>query len=146
MRMSSRCAVAIHALTLLARSGSTQLQSSAEIADSLASNPVAVRRLLGQLRDAGLVTSVEGFGGGWRLARPARDITLRDAYLAVEEGPLLPGHAHPPNEMCVVGRNMTELLDDEFRQAERALLDRLSHTTIATMHTRVLDRERAHRA
>ncbi|GAA4219599.1 Rrf2 family transcriptional regulator [Actinocatenispora rupis] len=143
VRLSSRCTVAIHALTLLARSGDGQLQSSGEIADSLSSNPVAVRRLLGQLRDAGLVVSVEGHGGGWRLARPARRISLRDAYLAVEEGPVLPGYAHPPSEMCVVGRNMHAVLDEEFEQAERAMLDRLARTTIATMLARVLERERA---
>jgi Rrf2 family protein len=116
--------------------------TSAEIADSLASNPVLVRRILGSLRDAGLVWSVEGRGGGWTLARAPREITLYDAYAGVEEGPLLSRHAHPPSEACEVGRNMQALLEDEFGAAERAMEERLGRTTIAQLVVRVLDIER----
>jgi Rrf2 family protein len=40
--------------------------------------------ILLQLKRAGLVTSVRGVGGGYRLARPAAEITLRDIHAAVE--------------------------------------------------------------
>jgi Rrf2 family protein len=139
--VSSRSAVAIHALTKLAQRGDGSL-TSGEIADSLASNPVLVRRILGGLRDAGLVWSTEGRGGGWTLARPAREITLRDAYQAVEEGPVLSRLAHPPSDACEVGRHMQDLLDTEFREAERAMEDRLARTTVADLLGHVLDRER----
>ncbi len=117
--------------------------TSAEIADSLASNPVLVRRILGSLRDAGLVWATEGRNGGWSLARPATQITLRDAYTAVEAGPVLSRHPHPPSDACEVGRNMQDLLDAEFRDAERALEERLSRTTIAHLVRQVLANERA---
>ncbi|MFC3995644.1 Rrf2 family transcriptional regulator [Nocardiopsis sediminis] len=139
--ISSRSAVAIHALTMLARWGDHSL-TSAEIADSLASNPVLVRRILGGLRDAGLVWSTEGRGGGWTLARPAREITLYDAYSAVEDGPILSRHAHPPSDACEVGRHMQGLLEAEFRDAEQAMSERLGRTTIAQMLRQVLDAER----
>ncbi|MEJ3748175.1 Rrf2 family transcriptional regulator [Actinomycetes bacterium KLBMP 9797] len=141
MGLSSRSAVAIHALTLLGRWEGRSL-TSAEIADSLASNAVLVRRILGSLRDAGLVWSTEGRGGGWTLARPPRDITLHDAYAAVEEGPVLSRHAHPPSEACEVGRNMQALLEEEFREAEQAMEARLGRTTIAHLVQRVLAIER----
>ncbi|QFG24629.1 Rrf2 family transcriptional regulator [Actinomadura sp. WMMB 499] len=141
MALSSRSAVAIHGLTFLARREDTPM-TSAEIADSLASNPVLVRRVLGALRDAGIVWSAEGRGGGWRLARPAREITLLDAYTAVEEGPVLARHSHPPSDACAVGRHMMSLLETEFREAERALEERLDRTTIADLHQEVLNRER----
>ncbi|PRX96663.1 Rrf2 family transcriptional regulator [Allonocardiopsis opalescens] len=141
MSLSSRSAVAIHGLTMLARSDGFQL-TSAEIAESLASNPVLVRRVLGGLRDAGLVRSTEGRGGGWSLARPAREITLYDAYAAVEAGPVLSRHPHPPSEACLVGRHMQVLLEAEFRDAEQAMEERLGRTTIADLHRQVLDRER----
>ncbi|MEU0479174.1 Rrf2 family transcriptional regulator [Streptosporangium sp. NPDC006013] len=141
MGVSSRSAVAIHALTMLARWGERSL-TSAEIADSLASNPVLVRRILGSLRDAGLVWSTEGRGGGWSLARAPREITLYDAYGAVEAGPILSRHAHPPSETCEVGRNIQALLEVEFRDAERAMEERLGRTTIAHLLQRVLDIER----
>ena len=137
MGVSSRSAVAIHALTKLAHRSDRSL-TSAEIADSLASNPVLVRRILGSLRDAGLVWSTEGRNGGWSLARAPRDITLYDAYLAVEDGPLLSRHAHPPSDACEVGRNMQALLEVEFVDAERAMEERLRRTTIAHLLRKVL--------
>lgn len=143
MGVSSRTAVAVHALTFLAHWNEYGLQSSAKIAESLESNPVLVRRVLGLLRDKGLVSPVEGSGGGWCLAKPAEEITLNDAYAAVEGGvPVLPVHAHPPNQSCVIGGHMQELLEDEFASAQRALEDNLARTSIAEMLRRVLDRER----
>ncbi|WP_243741064.1 Rrf2 family transcriptional regulator [Streptomyces sp. 8K308] len=141
MGVSSRSAVAIHALTMLARWGDRSL-TSAEIADSLSSNPVLVRRILGSLREADLVWSTEGRNGGWSLARPAREITLYDAYAAVEAGPVLSRHPHPPSEACEVGRNMQQLLEVEFRDAELAMEERLGRTTIAQLARRVLAIER----
>lgn len=140
MGVSSRSAVAIHALTMLARWDHSL--TSTEIADSLASNPVLVRRILGSLRDAGLVWSTEGRGGGWSLARAPREITLYDAYTAVEAGPILSRHAHPPSDACEVGRHMQNLLETEFQDAERAMEERLGRTTIAHLLRRMLASER----
>lgn len=138
--LSSRSAVAIHALTMLAHRGGGSL-TSAEIAESLASNPVLVRRILGRLRDSGLVWSTEGRGGGWSLARAPRDITLHDAYAAVEEGRILSRHAHPPSDACAIGRNISAQLEVEFQGAERAMEERLGRTTIAQLLRKVLDAE-----
>ncbi|MGW6598160.1 Rrf2 family transcriptional regulator [Streptomyces sp. NPDC055036] len=135
--LSSRTAVAIHALAMLAHRRGGSL-TSAEIADSLESNPVLVRRVLGRLRDAHLVWATEGRGGGWSLARDPRDITLHDAFAAVEEGQIFSRHTHPPSGACEVGRNIGDLLDVEFRGAERALEERLGTTTIAGLLRRIL--------
>lgn len=140
MGLSSRSAVAIHALTLLAR-WSERMLTSAEIADSLTSNPVLVRRILGSLRDAGLVWATEGRNGGWTLARAPSEITLHNVYAAVEEGPILSRHPHPPSADCEVGRNIQALLEVEFRDAERALEERLGRTTIAHLRQQVLSIE-----
>ncbi|MFD6455573.1 Rrf2 family transcriptional regulator [Nocardia sp. NPDC055165] len=144
MSVSSRSAVAIHALTKLAQGGESSL-TSVEIAESLASNPVLVRRILGNLRDADLVRSTEGRGGGWTLARPAREITLFDAYRAVEGSPVLSRHAHPPSAECEVGRHMQAIVDEQFRNAEQAMEEQLGRTTIAHLLQKVFDIERAAR-
>jgi DNA-binding IscR family transcriptional regulator len=117
--------------------------TSAEIADSLDSNPVLVRRVLGRLRDADLVRSTEGRGGGWSLARDPRDITLHDAYAAVEEGRIFSRHTRPPSGACEIGRNIGDLLDTEFQNAERALERQLGRTTIAGLLQRILAPENA---
>jgi Rrf2 family protein len=136
--LSGRSAVAIHALAMLAHRRGGSL-TSAEIADSLDSNPVLVRRVLGRLRDAHLVWSTEGRGGGWSLARAPRDITLYDAYAAVEEGQVFSRHAHPPSGACEIGRGIGDVLDVEFRSAERALEEQLGRTTIAGLLRQILD-------
>lgn len=144
MAISTRTAAAVHALTFLAQWREAGWQSSTKIAESLESNPVMIRRVLGKLQARGLVTSVEGSGGGWQLARPPERITLLDSYAAVEDGaPILPTHAHPPNQSCMIGRNMQALLEDEFADAQRSLEDRLSRTSIADMLQGVRRREGA---
>lgn len=132
MSISSRCTVGIHALTLLARSGEDVLSSEA-IAESVNSNPVFIRRVLGKLREASVVRSVDGRGGGWRLARVPEEITLRDIYEAVEETPLFSMHARPPSSACIVARNIQRALQTEFDAAEKAMEERLTQTTIADM-------------
>ena len=66
--ISSRSAVAVHLLTLLAMFEGGEPLPSGYMADSVNTNAVVVRRILGALREAGLVRSQEGSGGGWYLA------------------------------------------------------------------------------
>lgn len=49
-----------------------------------------VDQLLMRLRRAGLVKSRRGVRGGYRLSRPAKDITLESILRAVDEGVFLP--------------------------------------------------------
>lgn len=138
MRASTRTATGVHALTFLAQWRSDGVQSSARIAESLNSNPVLVRRILGSLAKAGIVYALEGSGGGWQLTRPAEEITLLDAYSALEGGEtLLPAQAHAPNSACVVGRGITSVLECEFSAAEEALEARLAQTSIADVLARL---------
>lgn len=144
MAVSTRTAVGVHALTFLARWEAEGVQPSAKIAESLESNPVLVRRVLGLLRNRGLVTALEGSGGGWQLAKSAEEITLLDVYSAVEDDTtVLPTHAHPPNQSCVIGRHMQSLLQDEFFAAQQAMESRLAATSIAAILRRIHQRDPA---
>lgn len=129
---SSRFAVAIHVLTLLTQDPDAPATSE-YIASSVNTNPVVIRRVLGGLRRAGLVRSQGGAGGGWRLAREAKTITLRDVYRAVEEEDELvfPLHHRPPNPSCPVGRHIQRALAVHFAAATRAMEDELARRTVA---------------
>lgn len=131
MRPSSRFSVAIHILTLLAYVDGGEAPVTSElIAGSVNTNPVVIRRLLALLRRARLVTSRGGPGGGWRLVPPARRITLRDVYRAVEGEALFPLHAAAPNPRCPVGRTIRAALEARYAEARRALERDLARTTI----------------
>ena len=130
--LSSRFAVAVHMLTLIA-SGDEEAVTSDYIAGSVRTNAVVVRRLLGRLRRVGLVRIQPGPRGGARLARPASKILLSDVYHAVEEGQLLGLHKSPPNPRCPVGRNIGSVLSRVFGEAEAAMESTLRRHTVADM-------------
>jgi Rrf2 family protein len=130
MVAASRFAVAVHCLTLLATNPGEPLTSE-YLASSVNTNPVVVRRVLGQLRRAHLVASTPGTSGGWRMRRPAHTISLGDAYAAVSDSRLLGLHARPPNPRCAVGRTIQSSLTVVFDAAERALTDRLESVSVA---------------
>jgi Rrf2 family protein len=127
---STRFAVGVHLLTLLSSAPDGAVKSSEEMAGSVGSNPVHVRRVLGRLRSAGLVRSRPGVGGGWRLTREPEAITLGDVWRATRapDGQLLGLHAANPN--CEIGREIHGVLADIDREAARALEAQLDATTI----------------
>lgn len=132
MSANSRFTVGIHILTLLAH-GDGETMTSEYIAGSVNTNPVVIRRLLSLLRDAKLVTSQGGPGGGWQLTRPPRGITLRDIYLAMEESTIFPMHTNPPNPRCPVGGTIQEALSGHFDEVRLALEQQLAKTTVADL-------------
>lgn len=125
--------MAVHVLTLLAVTPVGELLTSDRMAGSVNTNPVVIRRILGQLKKAGLV-EVRAAAGGTYLRRPAADITLLDVYHAVEvvEGNLFSIH-DKPNPKCPVGRNIQAALDDTLRQAQAALEQQLAGVSVAQM-------------
>jgi Rrf2 family protein len=134
MRASSRFTVAIHILTLLAHgAGAGAVMTSEYIAGSVNTNPVVIRRLLALLRRAKLVRSQSGPGGGWQLVVPARGITLRDVFRAVEPESLFPLHASTPNPRCPVGRAIQAALEAPYDEARLAVERNLAQTSIADL-------------
>jgi Rrf2 family protein len=63
-----------------------------------------VRRLVGQLVKVGLLTSTRGSGGGVRLARPAREISLLDVVQAIE-GTIALNHCVGNETVCVLSEH-----------------------------------------
>jgi Rrf2 family protein len=132
MNLSARYTVALHVLTLLA-SCPGQALTSEFIAGSVNTNPVVVRRIMGKLRNAGLVQSQPGSGGGWKLASDPAALTLADVRRAVQEGSPFSMHPQMPNPACPVGRSIQQALLPLFQQAERALEDDLAQTTLLSL-------------
>ena len=121
---NTQFAIGVHVLTLLA-STPDGLQSSEEMADSVGSNPVHIRRVLGRLRNAGLVESRPGPKGGWRALRDPAKVRLGDVWRAMDgTGQVLGVHAANPN--CPVGREIQVELLGLDRRAAAALVAELA--------------------
>lgn len=129
MATSSRFAVAVHILTLMAASGDEPLKSEF-VACSVNTNPVVIRRLLCALGRARLVTTQTGASGGARLARRASRITLLDVYRAVEAREVFALHSQPPSRSCPVGMNIGAVLENVLEDVESAVEQVLANITI----------------
>lgn len=144
--INSRFTVAVHLLALMSAGRERCLGTAltSEIAaESVNTNPVVARRILGSLRRAGLVSSHPGPTGGWLLVQEPQTITLRDVYRAVEDESLFSMHHRPPNSRCEVGRNIQNTLEHYFGEAEQAMEDKLAERTIADVVNDVKARVRA---
>jgi Rrf2 family protein len=130
MKRSNRFSVALHVLMHLAeRPGDPA--TSEHLASCARTNPVVVRRTLAGLREAGLVASAAGHGGGWTLARAPESITLRDVHEALGERLLFALDFSGGNPGCRVQRAVSGTLDDFLHDAEALLAARLSGITLA---------------
>lgn len=128
-KISSRFSIAVHILSLIATSG--QACTSEWMAGSVNTNPVIIRRIIGQLKKAGLVTVRAGAGGA-SLCKTLQEITLLEVYQAVEvveHGHLFHFHDHP-NPACEVGANIEGVLRQSMLRAEAALERELAQTTL----------------
>lgn len=129
MKRNSRLSLALHTLGHMAKEPEP-VRTSDDIAAHAGTNPVVVRRVLGKLRQAGLLTSEGGHSGGWRLARPAQKITLADVYRALDER-LVAGGEEDEIPNCSVERTLRNKVTAVLDDIERSLISRLAETSIA---------------
>ena len=136
MPSSSRFAVAVHVLTLMARERSHPLKSE-QVAASVNTNPVVIRRILRALSRARLVTSQTGAAGGSKLALSPARITLLDVYEAIEAGEIFSLHRQPPSRQCFVGMNIETVLGGVLEEVSASVERVLSKITIADVLERL---------
>ena len=123
--------IGVHMVTLLAAAGGRP-RTSELLAGSAGSNPVHVRRVLGRLRDAGLVVSRPGPSGGWQLAADPATTSLADVWRSVHGDAGILG-LHEANPACTVGRRIQDSLEQIDRDATRAVERDLAGTTLADL-------------
>ncbi len=132
MQISSRFTIAIHMMACMENFKNDYKITSDFLAGSINVNPVVIRRILSQLRDAGLIEVKRGTGGA-ALAKKPEEITFLDVYRAVEcieENTLFHFHENP-NPNCPVGRNIHNILDDKLLRVQKAMERELGSITLA---------------
>jgi Rrf2 family protein len=133
VRITHKADYAVRAMTALAaeqQRGGTPVKREV-LADREAIPPAFLDDILRSLRNGGLTASQRGAEGGWRLARPASEITVAEVIRAVE-GPLAAVRGIRPHELPDDGVDETFVrLWVATRVALRSVLDRVTVADLA---------------
>ena len=135
MSDSQRLPVACHALAYLAHKGAygpKAALSSAELAASVPTNPVVIRRVTAMLARAGLIATRPGANGGAWLLAPAENIDLGRVLEAVN------GCAHlgiPPagSKDCPIGQKIPVEVGKAIDAANDAATRQLAKVSVADL-------------
>ena len=131
MKRDSRLSSVLHALLHMAEHEGPM--TSDALAQCLGTHPVVVRRTMGYLRDAGIVTSDKGHAGGWRIHADLGTVTLRQLHEALGEPAMFAIGNRNESPECLVEQAVNAALEGTFAEAEALLLKRFSEITLADL-------------
>ena len=129
MRQDRRLSRVLHALLHLAEMDHPA--TSQLIAQMLQTNSAVVRRTMAGLREAGIVNSVKGHGGGWTLQRPLDEITLFDIYRALGEPQLFAIGIDSEQTTCLLARAANAATSAALQEAQSKFEKSLADTTVS---------------
>ncbi|WP_457941143.1 Rrf2 family transcriptional regulator [Mesorhizobium sp. 10J20-29] len=129
MKRNSRLSSMLHILVHMAPSRD-EAMTSEQLAGFVHTNAVVIRRAFAGLREAGIVASARGHGGGWQLAKAPETISLAEICTALGES-LLPFGTEPEAPGCLVEQAVIGALDEFRRDAEKLLAEKLSRVSLA---------------
>ena len=128
MRVSAKTDYALRAALELAAAPDEKPLKGERIATAQAIPLRFLEYILMQLRHAGLVESRRGADGGYRLARPAADVTLADVIRAID-GPLAGVSGARPETLDFTG--VAEPMRDVWIAVRASLRGVLERVTLA---------------
>ncbi len=120
MQISTKFTIAIHILAAVDYFGKNQKITSDFLSSSIETNPVIIRNIMSELKNAGLIETKRG-PGGISMTRKPEEITFLDIYKAVEsntDGDLFRFHENP-NPLCPVGGNIRSALYDKLGEVQK---------------------------
>ncbi len=129
VKRNSRLFLALHSLAHMAEEPG-RTYTSDELAKHICTNPVVVRRVLGNLRKAGILAAKKGHAGGWRLAHAPETITLADVYLALDES-LAVYDEGENTPACSTERALQKKISGVLREIEQGLIQKLADIPIS---------------
>lgn len=132
MQISSKFTIGVHLLVVIDYLGDSEKVTSNILAGSIGVNPVIVRNVMGNLKEAGIINISQG-KTGISLARGLNEISFYDIYKAVDcvddEGIF---HFHEnPNPECPIGRNIHKAMDGKLGKIQECMDNEMRDTTVA---------------
>lgn len=131
MQVSSKFTLAIHILIYINTFSENEKITSNFLAKSTNTNPVIIRNILLQLKVAKIITISQGVSGITIIKQP-QDISLLDIYKTVEttkDNQIFNFHKNP-NQNCLVGKNIHNLLDEKLDYIQNKFNDLLSSISL----------------
>ncbi|WEF28106.1 Rrf2 family transcriptional regulator [Klebsiella aerogenes] len=104
--------------------------TSEQMADFIDGNPAFIRKLLAGLRENKIVCATKGHNGGWRLCRPANEVTLHDIYFALGSPTLFAIGNRSENPLCLVEQGVNRVMSETLADAQTLILDRFKRLTL----------------
>ena len=117
---------------MIDRSQHQEKVTSSLIASSVGVNPVIIRKVMGKLKECGLINISQG-KTGITLNKALEAISFYDIYLAVEDVDrtgLFRLH-DDPNPNCVIGRNIYLAMEDKLQAIQKSMEDEMKAISIA---------------
>ena len=131
MKINSRLSSVLHALLHMAEHEGPM--SSETLSHCLGTNPVVVRRTLGLLRDAGIVSADRGHSGGWRISADLAAISLRRLHEILGESEFFAIGHRSQNPSCLVEQAVNAALGQALADAQALLNARFESISLADL-------------
>lgn len=136
MKISSKFTIGVHLLAVIDYLGESEKVTSSVLAGSIGVNPVIVRNVMGNLKEAGLISISQG-KSGISLTKTPGQITFYDVYKAVDsvnEDGLFHFHENP-NPECPIGRNIHKAMDSKLERVQMCMEEEMRKITLADVMT-----------
>ncbi len=127
MRVSTKSDYDLRALIEIAAGPGDEAVTADELGRAQEIPHGYLQAILADLRKAGILLAQRGAAGGWRLAKPATEVSVADVIRAVD-GPLVSVYGVRPESVVYTGR--AEVLGPVWVAARSALREVLEDVTI----------------
>ena len=135
MQITSKFTIGVHIIAALEYFKNDYSMTSSFLAGSVGVNPVLIRTIMTELKDAGLIKISQG-KTGIALAKPVDEISFYDIYKAldcVEENGLFHFHENP-NVNCPVGKNIHKAMDERLAAIQDSMESEMKKISVGDVY------------
>ena len=130
MKQSVQFSDAIHIMVYIAIVEDPKLLKSDIISSSVQTNASNVRKIMGNLKHAGLIVSHQGRVTP-RLAKAVSDISLLDIFKSLPGENILLQTDRKTNLNCVIGRNIQQVLSEKYKEIQDVAEEEMGRTCLS---------------
>ncbi len=139
MQITNQFTIGIHIICAIEYFKKETIVTSSLLASSTGANPVTVRTVISELREAGILDISQG-KTGIGLKKNIDDISLLDVFNAVDsldEDGLFHFH-NSPNPNCPIGKNIHKAMDDKLAKIQDSMKRQMEEIKIGNVYNDIL--------